>query len=349
MNKERIQGVPFGITDYAENSAELCIVNYENTEGGKKMHSNLRNLEVRQLAGLFFLFSMVYSMSLSGCSRKIEEAGGKKGIEKAVAVKAARVKRGNINKFISLTGEIHGQKEVNVYTKVPGKLIEKIKNEGDRVKKGQVVALIDRDEEALKFSEAEVKSPINGVVTMYFADLGEAVFPAQPMPREPVATIADMDKVKVLVHLSEPDIGKVKKGQPAEIRVDSYSDRVFKGIVTSVAPAVNPITRKLKVEITIPNPGHILKPGMFARVKIIIREFKNVLLVPRLAVLERKGKKIVFTCENNRAEITNVLTGAEDGKNIEIKEGLKEGDKVIVEGNYALLEGTRVKAVETDQ
>jgi len=201
----------------------------------------------------------------------------------------------------------------------------------------------------LKFSAAEVKSPINGIVTMYFADLGEAVFPAQPMPREPVVTVADMDKVKVLVHLSEQDIGKVKKRQPAEIRVDSYSDRSFKGIVTSVAPAVNPMTRKLKVEITIANPGHILKPGMFARVKIIVSEFRNVLLVPRLAVLEREGKKIVFTCENNRAEITNVLTGAEDEKNIEIKEGLKEGDEVIVEGNYALLEGTKVKAAGTEQ
>jgi len=210
------------------------------------------------------------------------------------------------------------------------------------VKKGQIIALIDRDEEALKYSAAEVKSPINGILTMYFADLGEAVFPAQPMPREPVATICDMDKVKVLVYLSEQDIGKVRKGHPAEIRVDSFPDRFFKGTVTRVAPAVDPMTRKLKVEITVPNPGHILKPGMFARVKIIVRELKNVLIVPRLAVLEREGKKIVFTHENNRAKMINVLTGVEDEKNIEIKEGLKKGDEVIIEGNYALLEGTKI-------
>jgi len=306
------------------------------------MYSNLRKLEVKQLAGLFFLLFMVYSISLTGCTKKSKEAGGKKEDERTVAVKVAKVKKGDINEFISLTGEIHGQKEVNVYAKVPGKLIKKIKNEGDRVKKGQIIALIDRDEEALKYSAAEVKSPINGILTMYFADLGEAVFPAQPMPREPVVMICDMDRVKVLVHLSEQDIGKVRKGQPAEIRVDSFPDRFFKGIVTSVTPAVNPMTRKLKVEITVPNPGHILKPGMFARVKIIVRELKNVLLVPRKAVLEREGKKIVFTHENNRAKMINVLTGVEDEKNIEIKEGLKKGDEVIIEGNYALLEGTKI-------
>jgi len=63
-------------------------------------------------------------------------------------VKIAKAEKGKINEFISLTGDIHGHKEVNVYAKVPGKLIKKIKNEGDRIKKGQVVALIDRDEEA---------------------------------------------------------------------------------------------------------------------------------------------------------------------------------------------------------
>ncbi len=277
-----------------------------------------------------------------GCENKEK---GKKEEEKITPVKITKVKRGNIKEIISLTGDIHGEKEVNVYAKVPGKLIKKIKNAGDYVKEGDIIALIDRDEPAMDFSLAEVKSPIDGIVTMYFSQPGEAVFPAQPMPREPVVMVACMDQIKVVVYLSEIDIGKVKKGQSAQITISAYPNKTFSGIITEVAPAANPMTRKLKTEITVSNPGHLLKPGTFARVEIIIKEHKNILLVPRLSILEIERGKVVFIVENNRAKMINVLTGTEDEENIEIKEGLEENQDVIIEGNYGLIDGTQINIV----
>ncbi|HAX61093.1 MAG TPA: hypothetical protein DCX95_00820 [Elusimicrobia bacterium] len=294
---------------------------------------------------MMFIFGCSVISVLIGCKKIGQENKGGAQQEQKQVVEVVTVKIGDIEETIPLTGDIHGDKEVKVYAKVSGKLNRKIKTEGDYIKKDEVVAMIDRDEEALKFSEAEVKSPIDGVVTMYFVGLGEAVFPAQPTPRDPVVMVADIDNIKVIVYLSDRDIGKVKKDQPARITVDAYPDRTFKGVVTNVDPAANPMTRKLKVEITVPNPGHLLKPGTFARVEIIVQEHKNVLLVPRVAVLEREGNKIVFTCENNLAKIINVLTGAEDEKNIEIKKGLEQNQEVITEGNYALTEGTKVEFV----
>ncbi|OQA90979.1 MAG: Macrolide export protein MacA [Elusimicrobia bacterium ADurb.Bin231] len=282
----------------------------------------------------FYLLTFLFI----GCAKK--EKGDL--TERKVPVQTAPVKRGCIEEIISLTGDIHGQKEAKVYAKVPGKLIKKVKEAGEMVKENDIIALIDRDEAALKFSEAEVKSPIDGVVTMYFAGLGEAVFPAGG----PVIMVADMDKVKVVVYLSEQDIGKVKKGQKAKISVDEYPAQIFQGVISEVAPAADPATRKLKAEILVPNPEHLLKPGTFARVEIVVNEHKNILLVPRRAVLEREGKKMVFTCENNQAKIIDVLTGAEDEKNIEIKKGLKKADIVIVEGNYGLIEGTKIEIVK---
>ena len=288
------------------------------------------------------LFTVYCSSFFCGCSKKEKE----EETERITSVKVTKVKRGHIEEIISLTGDIYGEKEVKVYAKVPGKLIKKIKDEGNYVKEGDIIALIDRDEPAMEYSKAEVKSPIDGIVTMYFAGLGEAVFPAQPMPREPVVMVACMNKVKIVVYLSERDMGKVKEGNLARIAVDAYPDKIFSGAVSKVAPAANPMTRKLKTEIIVPNPKHQLKPGTFARAEIIVKKHKNILLVPRICVLEREGEKVLFTVENNRAKMIKVLTGAEDEENIEIKKGLEENKVVIVEGNYGLIEGTKLEIIQ---
>ncbi len=198
---------------------------------------------------------------------------------------------------------------------------------------------IFRDEESLKYSEAEVKSPIDGVVTKYFCEPGEAVFPAQPMPRDPVVSIADMERVKIIAHIGEKELRKVREGQNANIYTDVYPGRIFKGVVDKIYPAANPLNRKFKIEITIPNPGYLLKPGTFARVEIITARHKNILKVPKESVLENGTALNVV---HGKARAVQVKTGIADKEYIEIREGLREGDAVIVEGNYGLIEGTPV-------
>ncbi len=292
---------------------------------------------MRKILSLFAVCWLLFG--INGCGKEVEK---KEEIEKISQVKVITVQRGNIKEIISLTGDIHGQKEVKVYTKVPGKLGKKIKGVGEKVQKDEVIALIDRDEEAFDFAQAQIKSPIDGIVTIYFADLGEEVYPSQNMPRDPVAIIADMDKVNVIVYVGESEIGKVKKGQSALIDVYAYKDKVCEGIVTKVSPAADTMTRKLEVEISVENPGHLLKPGTFARVDIITAVYKDVIIVPKKAVLEREEEKVVFIADNNEAKMVRVLTGIEDEKNIEIKKGLTLGEKVIIEENYGLIEGTKI-------
>lgn len=289
---------------------------------------------------ILMLMFVIGTMLFAGCAKGDKQETLTTGESK---VGVFSVRAGKIEGVVQLTGDIHGQKEASVYAKVSGKLIKKLKETGDTVKANEVMALIDREEEALDFARAQVKSPIDGIVTVYFVGLGGAVFQAQSMHGEPVAMVADMDKVKVVVYLGETEMAKVKKGQPARVSVDSYKDRIFKGVVTKVAPAADPMTRKLKAEITVDNPGHLLKPGTFARVSIITSVYKDILIVPKEAVLERGGEKIVFTILHNKAQMIKILTGVEDEKNTEIKEGLRPGDRVIIKGNYGLIEGTEVR------
>jgi len=263
--------------------------------------------------------------------------------EKVTFVKTIPAGRGDIEEIIYLNGDIRGLREVDVYTRVSGKLIKKIKEEGENVSKGEVVALIDRDEPALGFTKAEVKAPIKGTVIRYYVDIGDSVIPQEPMPQEPVLNIAYMDKVKIVVNVGEKDIAKLRKGEKVRASVDAYPEESFLGQVVKVAPAVDPRSRKLKVELEIENKDHRLKPGMFADVEIIYNEHSNVLVVPRIAVLEKEGRTILFTVEDDRARLREVKTGINDGEKIEIVEGLTEGERVVIEGNYGLTDGAKVE------
>lgn len=263
--------------------------------------------------------------------------------EKITPVKTVPAGRGDIEEIISLNGDIRGWREVDVYTRVSGKLIKKIKEEGDSVRKGEVVALIDRDEPALGFTKAEVKAPIKGTLIRYYVDIGDSVIPQEPMPQEPVLNIAYMDKVKIVVNVGEKDISKLRKGEKVRVSVDAYPQESFLGRVVKVAPAVDPRSRKLKVELEIENKDHRLKPGMFADVEIIYNEHSNVLVVPRISVLEKEGRTILFTVEDDRAKLREVKTGISDEEKIEIVEGLTEGESVVIEGNYGLTDEAKVE------
>ncbi len=298
---------------------------------------------------LFIFCSLLFalcSLLFYGCGQKKKETKIQETIEKKTLVKIAKVKIGKIEETISLVGDIYGQREVKVYTKVSGKLTKKIKNEGELVKEDEVVALIDRNEPALNFAQAEVKSPIAGMITKYFVDLGDEVFPAQPMPGQPLLTIAEINKVKIEIHLSEKDTGKVKKEQKVRILVDAYPEKIFWGKVSEIAPQINSLTRKLKVDVEVSNEEHLLKSGMFARVEIITNEYENILVVPLKAVLDKEKEKVVFVVKENKAKMVLVGTGVNDEENIEIKKGLSLGEKVIVEGNYGLTEGTEIEIIK---
>jgi len=286
------------------------------------------------VVGLIAYRIVRYNMAKRNIKESVEE--------KVTPIKTVLAGKGDIEEIISLNGDIRGLREVDVYTRVSGKLIKKIKEEGESVKKGEVVALIDRDEPALGFTKAEVKAPIKGTVIRYYVDIGDSVIPQEPMPQEPVLNIAYMDKVKIVVNVGEKDISKLRKGKKVRVSVDAYPGESFLGRVMRVAPAVDPRSRKVKVELEIENKDHRLKPGMFADVEIIYEEHKNVLVVPRIAVLERGGRKVLFTVEDDRAKLREVKTGVSDEEKIEIVEGLTEGESVVIEGNYGLTDGAKV-------
>jgi len=194
----------------------------------------------------------------------------------------------------------------------------------------------------IQLAEATLWSTISGIISKKYVDEGDMI-----SPNTRIVDIINIDLVKITVGLPEIYLTRCKEQTPVEIQADAYPSKSFAGNVSRIAPELDPRNRTAETEIIIPNPEHLLKPGMFARVRIIPEQNKNSLLVPTNAVVRSQTNQIVFVVdENSIARSRPVKTGLASATNIEIIEGLNEGQTVIIEGNIGLKDGTRVKIVE---
>ncbi|MBN1869362.1 MAG: efflux RND transporter periplasmic adaptor subunit [Candidatus Omnitrophica bacterium] len=258
-----------------------------------------------------------------------------------VPVRIMKIVSRDIQETIEYIGDIKGQAEVAVYPKVTGKIMEKLKGEGDLVQKGDVIAYVDRDEVGLKFERAPVESPLTGFVGRVYADIGTNV-----SPQTPVALVVDIDQVKINLELPEIYLPKIAVGQPAAIKLDPYPEKSFSGQVTKISPVVDTTTRSAPIEILIGNQDHKLKSGMFARVLLIIQEQKAVPVVLKEALIGQGNEFSVYVVKDQKAHLQNVTPGIQQGPYIEIRQGLAEGDHVVIMGQQKLTEGVSVTAEE---
>jgi membrane fusion protein (multidrug efflux system) len=144
----------------------------------------------------------------------------------------------------------------------------------------------------------------------------------------------------------ERDIPLLKPGMKATIRAEAYPEKVFEGKVARINIGLELSTRTLQAEIEIPNSNRLLKPGMFARIEVILLEKPEVLAIPSNAVIEERGERFVYVVQGNKAVRTPILTGIEQERFVEIKEGLKEGDQVVTRGQEAIRENTTIRVIE---
>lgn len=267
--------------------------------------------------------------------------------EKTKPVEIQVVKATPFKRSLSFTGDVKGIEEIDVFPKVSGKLVQIKVREGDRIKKDQVLALVDRDIAGMKFELSEVISPVEGIIGWVFLDEGAEVSPASTSPQmgTPIFRVVNMDQVKVVINVIEKDLPKIKMGQTAEISSDAYPDKTFSGKVSLISPVVDRLTRSAGVEITLSNPGHLLKPGMYAQVSITTEKTREALLVNSYSILEKVDQKAVFVVRDQRAYLKSVETGDFGSDLIEIKAGLTPGETLVVSGHNRLSHGDSVRIV----
>jgi multidrug efflux pump subunit AcrA (membrane-fusion protein) len=197
------------------------------------------------------------------------------------------------------------------------------------------------EQERTRLQNAKIVAPFRGEISRKYVDAGALVSASTPL-----VSLVHTETLRIVANVLEKDIPLLRAGMNAKIRTDSYPDRVFEGRVEKVNSALDLSTRTLQVEIYIPNPDRLLKPGMFSNVEVVLLEKPQTLLIPREAILEVGNEMFVFVAEGKKALRKSITIGYEQERMVEVLQGLKEGDQVVIKGQQMIREGSSVRVVE---
>ncbi|MBI2941066.1 MAG: efflux RND transporter periplasmic adaptor subunit [Chloroflexi bacterium] len=201
----------------------------------------------------------------------------------------------------------------------------------DQAKAGLELARLQR-------KEATITAPIDGIVTERHLSVG-----ATAAPTTPIVTLVGRE-VKVTTSVEESRLGDIQVGQPATLLVAAYPGQPFAAKVKSIAPVVESRSRTIAIDLAPDDPRSQLKPGMFVQVQLETARKKDVLVVPKAAIVEQSGMTALFVVGDGVLRRLEVRTGIVDGDRVEVLEGVAEGQEVVVGGRPDLRDGDAVTA-----
>lgn len=213
--------------------------------------------------------------------------------------------------------------------------------EFERVKSDFETQQAARDLAALEVAHTTVRAPISGIVSERLIKVGNMVTMNAPTFR-----LTDFDPLLAVMHVPERELNKLRRSQPAELRLDALPGTVFEGRIKRISPVVDPATGTFKVTVEVRDRSRRLKPGMFGRVHIVYDTREDVLLIPKEAVLAEDDESAVYLVRDSMAFRQLVETGYSDDASVEILAGLDTGAVVITTGQSSLRDSTRVEIIE---
>lgn len=303
------------------------------------MHLQNR-LKLKQLLLLIFVLNALFHSLVFAHGEELQLSEQPKGSVqlsaeqvKLIDLKTVLVSLRPLAQLLGLNGEIQllPNEQADVSVRISGNVTALYANLGDEVKVNQPLIKV----QSLLIGDPPpsiiMNAPMAGVIDARNVSLGQAV-----VPNTVLFHISNRSKLIVVAKVYEEDLGKVKVGQEAKILVLSYPHVTFLGKVTLIEPNLDPLTRTINVQILVDNLKDLLKPGMFTRANLILKESNSALVVPNSAIIDANNKKFVFKQEDNSYKRILVKTGMADEDYTEILEGLSVGDKVVTQGNRQL-------------
>jgi len=344
------------------------------------------------------------------------------------AVEAVTVTRAPSAQPLTLPAEARGWYTSTIYARVSGYLTKWLADIGDKVKKNQVLAIIDTPEldaqlEAaraqLKASEAELKvkeseaefamttyqrwsgsakgvvseqeredkkasymsavarqhaaearvnldksnvdrlafmaqfkqvtAPYDGVITERRTDIGDLVTAGSTSNTSPLFGISQFDQIRVFTNVPQSASGDIGVGTAAKITAAEYPSQVFEGKVARTSDALDPQARTLRVEVDLPNPGMKLLPGMYLKVAFNLKSNAFVQIPASALLFRTAGPQVAVIQPDSTVKFTDVRIGRDNGNTIEISYGLSEGDRVALNINNQVQDGSKVTVRENSK
>lgn len=195
-----------------------------------------------------------------------------------------------------------------------------------------------------------LKAPFAGVISGKYFENGEIYSgsPVATVGKAAIVSLIQINKLKTVVSISERYFPDIKNGMSAKVKVDVYPNMEFEGKITRIYPTINPQSRSFEAEVSVDNRNDLLRPGMFSRITIELEQV-NAFVLPAMAVLKMQGsnERYLFVSENGKAKRVAVEMGERYDDMVEvISDALKTGDKIIINGQDRLLDGTEIQVVQ---
>ena len=182
------------------------------------------------------------------------------------------------------------------------------------------------------------------VVAERMVDEGDTVAANTPM-----MTIVELDPIQAVLFVAERDYARLKAGQAVLLRTDAFPDQAFRGKVARVSPVFESASRQARVELTVPNPEHLLKPGMFVRAEAILDTVEDATIVPEEAVVMRADRPVIFLVDESTmtVKLVPVKLGITHAGRTEVSgEGLT--GRVVTLGQQLLDDGSKVNVANSE-
>lgn len=306
----------------------------------------LASLSRVALFGTALLAAAGIACALVACKPAAKELAGALPAS-PVTVTVATVLAGPIAATLEVSGTVKPLEQVKIMPDVAGRVAKALLKEGDTVKAGQIIFLLDPNPVASSQSEAggaakrlakksaKIRSPLAGVMLARFSNPDDQVTAAPPTV---MALVADIDLVKLTALIPEGRLAEVRVGQEITVTTDALAGRGYGGRVALVSPVADANAKSAQVEILVENLDHTLKPGMFTRARVFTAYKPRTILVPPSALIDGR----VTVAEGGVARVRTVQTGIRAEEATEILAGVSPGDLVVVSGNKGLSDGARI-------
>ena len=194
----------------------------------------------------------------------------------------------------------------------------------------------------LALAKLEVKAPFDGVL----ADLPHVTQGGWTAAGTLVARLVDYSRLYADLTLPGKEMDRIARGQSAVVNDYGSAKTPLAGVVTQISPALDATSRMFKLKVEIPNPALALKPGSFIKADIVVRNKTDVIVIPKSVILDRGGSKVVYVVDRGLAAERRIRTGIETASEVEVLEGLRAKDQLIVEGFETLRGRSQVKVIQ---
>jgi membrane fusion protein (multidrug efflux system) len=193
----------------------------------------------------------------------------------------------------------------------------------------------------VKLAKYVITAPFDGIAGLRLVSVGDYVSVG-----EDLFNLEAIDPIKADFRISERYLSAIRAGQPIEVNVDAYPGRMFDGEVFAIDPKIDAAGRSIIIRARIDNSDQLLRPGLFARIALIIESKPNALTVPEQAIVPRGQSQYVFRVVDGKAQQVEVRLGTRREGRVEIIEGLSEGDTVITAGQQKIGDGSEVAPID---